>query len=156
MIVQTSRTSVVSNADPSLTLTTPPQAGNALIVGISCFSEVDNCLIPDGGVADNQGNTYALVVEGASIVSSDTHGTRPYLFIAESIAAPTGAFTITVNPNVTPPENYQNFAWGVLEVAGLGVAVEGGHPRLLAIADRTCPGPADEGVAGVIEAFLDG
>jgi Cof subfamily protein (haloacid dehalogenase superfamily) len=43
----------------------------------------------------------------------------------------------------------------LLEVAGVGVAVEGGHPRLLAIADRTCPGPDDEGVAGVIEAVLD-
>jgi Cof subfamily protein (haloacid dehalogenase superfamily) len=43
----------------------------------------------------------------------------------------------------------------LLEVAGLGVAVEGGHPRLLAIADRTCAGPEDEGVAGVIEAVLD-
>jgi hydroxymethylpyrimidine pyrophosphatase-like HAD family hydrolase len=43
----------------------------------------------------------------------------------------------------------------LLEVAGFGVAVEGGHPRLLAIADRTCPGPDDEGVATVIEAVLD-
>ena len=33
--------------------------------------------------------------------------------------------------------------------------VEDAHPRLLAIADRTCPGPLDEGVAGVIEAVLD-
>ena len=40
----------------------------------------------------------------------------------------------------------------LLEVAGFGVAVEGGHPRLLAVADRTCPGPDDEGVATVIEA----
>jgi Cof subfamily protein (haloacid dehalogenase superfamily) len=43
----------------------------------------------------------------------------------------------------------------LLEVAGLGVAVEGAHPRLLAIADRTCAGPAEEGVASVIEAVLD-
>ena len=43
----------------------------------------------------------------------------------------------------------------LLEVAGFGVAVENAHPRLQAIADRTCPGPADEGVAGVIEAVLD-
>ena len=43
----------------------------------------------------------------------------------------------------------------LLEVAGFGVAVEGGHPRLLAIADRTCPGPEDEGVAAVMEAVLD-
>ena len=43
----------------------------------------------------------------------------------------------------------------LLEVAGFGVAVENAHPRLQAVADRTCPGPADEGVAGVIEAVLD-
>ena len=119
VVVQTSRTSIVGNADPSLTLSAAPKAGNALIVGISCFSDLDNCIIPDGGVTDNQGNTYALVVEGASIVSSDTHGSRPYLFIAQDIPAPVGAFTITVNPNGTPAENVQNFAWGVIEVSGL-------------------------------------
>lgn len=119
VVVQASRTSIVSNADPSLTLSKAPLAGNALIVGISCFSDLDNCVIPDGGVTDNQGNTYALVVEGASIVSSDTHGSRPYLFIAENIPAPTGAFTITVNPNGAPEDNVQNFAWGVIEVSGL-------------------------------------
>jgi Cof subfamily protein (haloacid dehalogenase superfamily) len=43
----------------------------------------------------------------------------------------------------------------LLQVAGLGVAVEGAHPRLRAIADHTCPGPEDEGVASVIEAVLD-
>jgi len=118
-IVQTSRTGIIGNVDPTITLTAMPSAGNALIVGISCFSEVDNCLIPDGGVTDNQGNSYALVVEGASIVSSDTHGSRGYLFIAENVAAPTGPLTITVNPNGMPPENFQNFAWGVLEVSGL-------------------------------------
>jgi Cof subfamily protein (haloacid dehalogenase superfamily) len=43
----------------------------------------------------------------------------------------------------------------LLEAAGFGVAVEGGHPRLRAIADTTCLGPAEEGVASVIEAVLD-
>jgi Cof subfamily protein (haloacid dehalogenase superfamily) len=43
----------------------------------------------------------------------------------------------------------------LLEEVGLGIAVEGAHPRLLAVADRTCPGPQDEGVASVIEAVLD-
>ena len=43
----------------------------------------------------------------------------------------------------------------LLEAAGFGVAVEGGHPRLRAIADATCLGPAEEGVASVIEAVLD-
>ena len=42
----------------------------------------------------------------------------------------------------------------LIEVAGYGYAVEGAHPRLLAVADGTCPGPAAEGVASVIESFL--
>jgi Cof subfamily protein (haloacid dehalogenase superfamily) len=43
----------------------------------------------------------------------------------------------------------------LLDVAGFGVAVETGHPRLLAIADMTCAGPDGEGVAAVIDAVLD-
>ena len=43
----------------------------------------------------------------------------------------------------------------LLEVAGYGVAVEGAHARLQAIADATCPGPSTEGVATFIEAVLD-
>ena len=39
--------------------------------------------------------------------------------------------------------------------AGFGVAVEGAHPRLQAIADATCAGPGEQGVATVIEAVLD-
>ncbi|HKY23595.1 MAG TPA: HAD family hydrolase [Gaiella sp.] len=43
----------------------------------------------------------------------------------------------------------------LLAEVGLGIAVEGAHSRLAAIAARTCPGPHDEGVAGVMEAVLD-
>ena len=43
----------------------------------------------------------------------------------------------------------------LLERAGYGVSVERGHDALLALADWTCPGPAEEGVAQVIEAYLD-
>jgi len=43
----------------------------------------------------------------------------------------------------------------LLDEAGFGVAVETGHPRLLAVADITCAEPADEGVATVIDAVLD-
>lgn len=118
-IVQASRVSLVDTVDPTLTMSALPKAGNALIVGVTCFSEVENCVIPEGGVTDNQGNTYELVVEGDSIVSSSTHGSRPYLFIAENIGAPAGLLTITLNPLGAPAENYQNFAWGVLEVSGL-------------------------------------
>jgi Cof subfamily protein (haloacid dehalogenase superfamily) len=43
----------------------------------------------------------------------------------------------------------------LLEVAGFGIAVADGHPRALEAADWTCAGPADEGVAAVIDAILD-
>jgi len=39
--------------------------------------------------------------------------------------------------------------------AGFGVSVENGHPGLRAAADWLCPGPEHDGVARVIEAFLD-
>jgi hydroxymethylpyrimidine pyrophosphatase-like HAD family hydrolase len=43
----------------------------------------------------------------------------------------------------------------LLETAGFGIAVEHAHPRLPAVADWTCPGPEDEGVAAVMGAYLD-
>ncbi len=43
----------------------------------------------------------------------------------------------------------------LIEWATFGVSVEEGHPRLRAAADWICPGPGDEGVAQVIEAYLD-
>lgn len=42
----------------------------------------------------------------------------------------------------------------LLEEAGYAVAVAGGHPRLLALADSLCPPAAEEGVAQVLEAML--
>ena len=42
----------------------------------------------------------------------------------------------------------------LLEAAGYAVAVEGSHPRLLALADLVCPPAEQEGVAQVIEAIL--
>jgi hydroxymethylpyrimidine pyrophosphatase-like HAD family hydrolase len=41
----------------------------------------------------------------------------------------------------------------LLDWAGYAVAVEGAHDRVLAVADLVCPGPAEEGVAQVLEAF---
>ena len=43
----------------------------------------------------------------------------------------------------------------LLEWAGYGIAVADAHPRLKAVADWTCPGPNESGVAGVLEAYLD-
>jgi hydroxymethylpyrimidine pyrophosphatase-like HAD family hydrolase len=43
----------------------------------------------------------------------------------------------------------------LLEWAGYGVAVENAHQRVLAVADFVCPPCDEEGVAQVIEAYLD-
>jgi hypothetical protein len=43
----------------------------------------------------------------------------------------------------------------LLEWAGYAVAVETAHERVLAVADAVCPSPDEEGVAQVLEAFLD-
>jgi hydroxymethylpyrimidine pyrophosphatase-like HAD family hydrolase len=43
----------------------------------------------------------------------------------------------------------------LLEWAGYGVAVANAHERVLAVADFMCPPVDEEGVAQVIEAFLD-
>ncbi|MGO1560816.1 Hydrolase (HAD superfamily) [Actinomycetales bacterium JB111] len=39
----------------------------------------------------------------------------------------------------------------MLASAGVGVAIEGADPRVLAVADRTCPGPDQAGLVGVFE-----
>ncbi len=43
----------------------------------------------------------------------------------------------------------------LLEAAAFGYAVGEAHPRLRAVADAECPGPEEDGVAAVIEAYLD-
>ena len=43
----------------------------------------------------------------------------------------------------------------LVDWAGYGVAVANAHERVLAVADFVCPSVDEEGVAQVIEAFLD-
>ena len=43
----------------------------------------------------------------------------------------------------------------LLEAGAFGFAVGDAHARLRAVADASCPGPEEEGVAAVIEAYLD-
>ena len=100
-------------------MTPSPSAGNAIIVGVTCFSEVDNCTVPTNGVTDNQGNTYNRIAEGESMTSSTTHGARGYIFMAENIGTPSGSFIVSVDPNGAGPADNQHVAWGAIEVAGL-------------------------------------
>lgn len=119
-MVQATPTLLSDEDVPSHEFSAAPSAGNAIIVGITGFSEVDNFTVAPGGVNDNQGNSYTRVFEGESVVSSTTHGVRGYIFIAENISAPSGAFVVSVDPNGSVPANVQSVAWGAIEVAGLG------------------------------------
>jgi Cof subfamily protein (haloacid dehalogenase superfamily) len=67
-------------------------------------------------------------------------------FVAEHLGLPTDA-TVAFGDGENDLE--------LLERAGYAVAVENGHELLKARADWICPGPAEDGVARVLEAYLD-
>jgi hypothetical protein len=112
---------------PTLALGFTPTAGNAIIVGITCHSTADappllgDCIIAPGGVTDNQGNTYERVVQGQPITSSQ-QAARPYIFIAENIAAPSSEVVLSLDPNGSVPPDIQLVVWGAIEVSGLATA----------------------------------
>ncbi|MBK7586254.1 MAG: hypothetical protein IPI67_39475 [Myxococcales bacterium] len=125
-VVQASavKLSTSPEAVSKLTLSATPQPGNAIIVGITCISEygydgdagvAGDCVLSNGSVADNQGNTYTRVVQGEPLASSHQKA-RSYIFIAQNIAA-AGSFIISVDPE--GPPQVQGIAWGAIEVAGL-------------------------------------
>lgn len=104
---------------PTVQLTPAPTSGNAIIVGITMQTTDDACTISEGGVFDNNGNTYVRIIEGEPITSSE-QGARPYIFIAENIQVGATPFEITVDPDGTgiDPE-LQMVVFGAIEVAGL-------------------------------------
>jgi hypothetical protein len=122
--VNVSSTMMTTTADiPTITLAFTPSAGNAIIVGITCHSTADgisagDCVIDPGGVTDNQGNSYARIVQGLPILSS-AQGARPYIFIAENIGAPSGELIISIDPVGSSPPELQMMVAGAIEVAGL-------------------------------------
>jgi Cof subfamily protein (haloacid dehalogenase superfamily) len=67
-------------------------------------------------------------------------------FVAEHLGFPTGT-TVAFGDGENDLE--------LLERAGYAVAVENGHELLKARADWICHGPAEDGVARVLEAYLD-
>jgi hypothetical protein len=120
VIAQSTPTSVATEEVPTLTLPSAPSEGNAIIVGISCISDYQaDCVIPNGGVTDNQGNSYTRVLQSQPIQSSAQAG-RGYVFIAEEIGAPSGEVVISVDPD--GPTTTQAVTWGAIEVAGLAAA----------------------------------
>jgi hypothetical protein len=124
----------ISTADvPTLTLSPAPSAGNAIIVAISCISTEEHCTIAPNGVSDNQGNSYARIIQGEPITSS-SQGARAYIFAAENIGAPNGSFVIGVDPNGSVPTDTQSVIWGAIEVSGLAA------PPSLDASGSTLPG----------------
>jgi hypothetical protein len=119
LIVNASTTTVSTVDVPTVTLTPSPSAGNSIIVGVSCMTSMDqDCVLTEANVFDNQGNDYALVIQGAAILSSQ-QGARPYLFIAQNIGFPNGPFVVSVDPAGTVPAQAQNVTFGAIEVSGL-------------------------------------
>ena len=132
VVVQASplKLSMPGELTSTITFATAPNAGNSIIVGITCVSDHGvimndagtgatqngDCLVPTGSVTDNHGNSYAQVVQGSPIKSSH-QAARGYIFIAETITVPSSPFAIKVDPVGT--SNVQAIAWGVIEVSGL-------------------------------------
>lgn len=71
-----------------------PAAGSHILVGVTHWNFDPGTYCQQGSVTDNQGNTYQLV---ASAGGAPTHLSRVYAYVAESIATPSGQFTVTVN-----------------------------------------------------------
>ncbi len=117
-VVRASETVLSDDEVPTLTLDPTPQAGNAIIVGVTCISDYEgDCIIGASGVSDSHGNAYTRVVQGEPITSSQ-QAARGYIFIAENISIASGPFVISVDPDGDSMA-LQNMAWGVIEVSGL-------------------------------------
>lgn len=127
VIVQASETelSLPPEGVSSLSLPAKPSPGNSIIAGITCISEwgydadagvSGDCILSNGTVTDNAGNTYTRVVQGEPIKSSH-QSARSYVFIAQNISVPSGSFVISVDPEGPPMA--QAIAWGTIEVSGL-------------------------------------
>jgi hypothetical protein len=119
-VVQASETMLSTEGVPTLTFDLAPQAGSAIIVGVSCISNYEgDCTIPEGAVTDSAGNTYSRAVQGEALLSSE-QGARAYIFIAENIAASNAEFELSVAPDGA--SELQMVAWGAIEVVGLAAS----------------------------------
>lgn len=101
----------------SASFTSLPAAGNTIIVGVGGAADSGTFDMPANGVTDNQGNTYTLV---ATSGGPGPYGVRGYIYAAYNIGAPSGTFTITVNPTTASGVSYQTIA--AIEVSGLATA----------------------------------
>ncbi|MGB3834027.1 MAG: DUF1566 domain-containing protein [Mesorhizobium sp.] len=83
-------------------------AGNQVLV----FAAVMGSTVPDNGVTDSQGNSYAKLYTGPQISS-----TRQYLFSTANVAA--GPLTITVTPSSTGGDG---LVWSAVELSDTDVS----------------------------------
>lgn len=116
------------NSTPvEVTLPNPPTTGNTIIVLIHGVTDSSNgydyLTMIDGGVTDNEGNTYKLVHESTNRLKAGTGFTgydgHSYIFVADNISSYGTSFTVSALPSSTP--DYEaNIT--VIEVSGLNPA----------------------------------
>lgn len=110
-----------------VTFPTPPTLGNTIIVlihGVSVSSNgYDYLTMFDGGVTDNEGNTYILADESTNRLKAGTGFTgydgHSYIYVANNIESYGTSFTISALPSSAADYSAQIT---VLEVSGLNPA----------------------------------
>lgn len=101
-----------TETDPSESFTTPPTAGNLVVVTAGTYS-VGGCDVPNVSVADNRGNTYNQAVYAQS--ANAAHDAQVHIWYAENVA--------TGNPfTVTFHENGCDIAFALHEYSGVATS----------------------------------
>ncbi|MHA7306501.1 HAD-IIB family hydrolase [Arthrobacter sp. TMN-49] len=100
-----------------------------------------------GIIADEIGPDIAVVAN--SIASEGTHAGELYqrgISKADGVAAAIDRLGIAREDTIAFGDGQNDLE--MIAYAGIGVAIEGSSPQLLALADRTAPPPNREGIAG--------
>ncbi len=109
-----------------------------------------------------------VALDGLEVLMKERFGTRLHIskslphfleFAAAGVTKGSGLEFLSERLGFTRDETI-SFGDGendveLIEWAGYGIAVENAHPRVKALADWVCPPAADEGVALVVDAYLD-
>ncbi len=109
-----------------------------------------------------------VALDGLELLMKERFGTRMHIskslpqfleFAAAGVTKGSGLEFLSERLGFTRDETI-SFGDGendveLIEWAGYGIAVENAHARVKALADWVCPPAADEGVALVVDAYLD-
>ncbi len=80
----------------SVSFSSRPRSGNAIILYVWGWDNINSVDFTTSSVTDNQGNTWIRATQGTRTAG----GTRPAIFYAYNINEPSGTFTITVAPTI--------------------------------------------------------